>query len=43
MNKKSKIIKTKDLFHDKVSIDSVKHKHFGCKDMSVNDCDKVSL
>ena len=40
MNKNSKIIKTKDLFHDKVSIDSVKHKHFGCKDMSVNDCDK---
>ena len=40
MNKKSKIVKTKDLFHDKIDIHKIKFKHFSCKDMSVKDCDK---
>jgi hypothetical protein len=40
MNKKSGVVKTKDLFHDKLNLDRIKHTHYECKDMSVKDCNK---
>ena len=41
MNKKSKVIKTKDLFHDNLSLERIKHTHYACKDMSVKDLKSV--